>query len=291
MATLFLVSTPIGNLGDLSPRAADTLRSVRRILAEDTRRTRVLTERAGASAPLVSLHAHNESERIGRVLGWLDAGEDLALVSDAGTPLLSDPGARLVRAVVNAGHRVVPIPGPSAILSALIASGLAAERFVFLGFVPRRGSERRELLARVATSAETSVLFESPQRLGALLDALAESCGPLRRAAVARELTKLHEEVIRGTLPEVAAYYRQHPPKGEVTVVVESAGESGARSGEGDLGVDARRLAERLLDEGMKPSAAAKELAARLDLPRNEAYRVVQHALNPSAEGSEEPPA
>jgi 16S rRNA (cytidine1402-2'-O)-methyltransferase len=250
----------------------------------------VLTERVGASAPLVSLHAHNETERIGRILGWLDAGEDLALVSDAGTPLLSDPGARLVRAVVDTGHRVVPIPGPSAILSALIASGLATERFAFLGFPPRKGSERRDLTARVATSSETTVLFESPQRLVSLLDALAEACGPLRRAAVARELTKLHEEVTRGTLQEVAAYYRQHPPRGEVTVVVEPAGESEARSGDGDLEVEARVLAERLLAEGMKPSAAAKELAARLDLARNEAYRVVQQSLHPSLEGPDEPP-
>ena len=286
MATLFLVSTPIGNLGDLSPRAADTLREVKRVLAEDTRRTRILTERVGSSAPLVSLHAHNETERTARILEWLDAGDDLALVSDAGTPLLSDPGARLVRSVLDGGHRVVPIPGPSAILAALIASGLAGERFTFLGFPPRKGSERRELLARVASSADTTVLFESPQRLSDLLDALAEACGPERSAAVARELTKLHEEIVRGTLAEVAAYYRQHPPKGEVTVVVAPE----AAKGRGDLEVEARGLAARLLADGMKPSAAAKELAARLDLARNEAYRVVQESLHPITD-AREPPA
>jgi 16S rRNA (cytidine1402-2'-O)-methyltransferase len=291
VATLFLVSTPIGNLGDLSPRAADTLRGVSRVLAEDTRRTRVLTERVGSTAPLVSLHAHNESERTAQVLGWLEAGEDLALVSDAGTPLLSDPGARVVRAVLEAGHRVVPIPGPSAILAALTASGLAGDRFTFLGFVPRKGADRRELLARVAASTETTVLFESPQRLDDLLEALADACGPDRPAAVARELTKLHEEFVRGTLQEITAYYRQHPPKGEVTVVVAPAAETEAKSAHEDLELEARGLAARLLAGGMKPSAAAKELTVRLDLARNDAYRVVQESLRGSPESSPEPPA
>jgi 16S rRNA (cytidine1402-2'-O)-methyltransferase len=195
----------------------------------------------------------------------------------------------LVRAVLEAGHRVVPIPGASAILAALIASGLAGDRFAFLGFVPRKGAERRALLARVAASAETTVLFESPQRLDALLDALAEACGPDRPVAVARELTKIHEQFIRGTLQEVAAYYRQHPPKGEVTVVVAPAEESASSAKQGGIGVDARGLAARLLAEGMKPSAAAKELATRLALARNEAYRVVQESLHQSSEGHEPP--
>lgn len=279
MATLFLVSTPIGNLGDLSPRAADTLRGVARILAEDTRRTRVLAERAGASAPLVSLHAHNERERIAKILEWLGAGDDLALVSDAGTPLLSDPGARVVEAVLDAGHRVVPIPGPSAILAALVASGLPSERFVFLGFPERKGADRRALLERVARAEETVVLFESPQRLTGLLDALADACGPTRRVVVARELTKVHEELTRGTIDEVSAYYREHPPKGEVTVVVAPAPEADSK---GERGEEARELAARLLSEGLKPSEAAKQIAGRLDLARNEAYRLVQEALEPN---------
>jgi 16S rRNA (cytidine1402-2'-O)-methyltransferase len=288
VATLFLVSTPIGNLGDLSPRAADTLRDVSRVLAEDTRRTRLLTERVGSSAPLVSLHAHNESRRIAQILGWLDGGENLALVSDAGTPLLSDPGARLVRAVLDAGHVVVPIPGPSAILAALVASGLPTETFTFLGFVPRKGIERRQLLERVASSRETTVLFESPQRLAPLLEALAEGCGPGRRVAVTRELTKLHEEIVRGTLQEASAYYREHPPKGEVTVVVAPASESEHEvQRRGDLEVEARSLAAELLAGGMKPSVAAKELAARLDLTRNEAYRVVQESIELSTDSTE----
>lgn len=279
MATLFLVSTPIGNLEDLSPRASDTLRAVSRILAEDTRRTRVLTERAGATARLVSLHAHNERERTRQILDWLAAGEDLAMVSDAGTPLLSDPGARVVDAVLDAGHRVVPIPGPSAILAALVASGLPSERFCFLGFPERKGGERRALVDRVAGSEETVILFESPQRLVDLLETLAGACGPDRRVAVARELTKIHEEVRRGTLETVAGYYREHPPRGEVTVVVAPAQE--APAGE-DHEKEARDLAIRLLEEGLKPSEAAKELAARLDLARNEAYRVVHEANRPN---------
>ena len=272
MATLYLVSTPIGNLDDLSARAAETLRSVQRILAEDTRRTRILTERVGASAPLVSLHAHNEAERVERIVGWLDAGDDLALVSDAGTPLVSDPGGRVVGAVVAAGHRVVPIPGPSATLAALVASGLPTGRFTFLGFVARRGKARAADLDRVVEGDETTVLFESPQRLVTLLDDLAGSCEPERKVAVARELTKVHEEVVRGTLPEVAGYYRERPPRGEVTVVVGPAVRDG-RKGVSDQ--DAARLARELLKDGMRPSAAARELGRRLHLARNDAYRIV----------------
>ena len=272
MATLFLVSSPIGNLGDFSPRGEETLRAVQRILAEDTRRTRLLAERAGARAPLVSLHRHNERERIDRVLGWLEQGEDLALVSDAGTPLVSDPGGRVVQAVVQAGHRVVPIPGASAALSALVGSGLPSDRFVFLGFPERKGAERGRLLGRVASSEETVILFESPQRLARLLRDLAATCGPGRRVCVARELTKIHEEFVRGTLDEAAAYYESHLPKGEVTVVVAPVDASGAVVDEDA----ARSLALALLGGGMKPSSVAREVGTRLAMSRNEAYRIVQ---------------
>ena len=272
MATLYLVSTPIGNLGDLSPRAAETLRSVATILAEDTRRTRVLARHAGSEARLVSLHAHNEAERCDRIVAWLDDGLDLALVSDAGTPLVSDPGARVVRAVTDAGHAVVPIPGPSAVIAALVASGISAERFTFLGFPERKGPERRELLERVGRATEPTVLFESPNRLVVLLEALEEACGSARRVAVARELTKIHEEIVRGTLSEVAAYYRERPPKGEVTLVVGPAERDAAQA---DREGDARDLVRRLIEGGMKPSAAARVVAERLGLARNEAYRIV----------------
>jgi 16S rRNA (cytidine1402-2'-O)-methyltransferase len=272
VGTLYIVSTPIGNLGDLSPRAEETLRSVSRILAEDTRRSRILSERAGSSARLVSLHEHNERERTDAVLGWLADREDLALVSDAGTPLVSDPGAKLVAAVLAAGYRVVPVPGPSAVIAALVASGLPSERFSFLGFPERKGRARRELLERVAGATESVVLFESPQRLVVLLGELAQACGPDRLVSVARELTKIHEEVRRGTLAEVAAYYEANAPKGEVTLVVAPA--APRERGE-DREEEARALAAGLLADGMKPSAAAKEVASRLALARNEAYRIV----------------
>jgi 16S rRNA (cytidine1402-2'-O)-methyltransferase len=273
VATLYLVSTPIGNLGDLSSRAAQVLGSVDRILAEDTRRTRVLTDHVGVGVQLVSLHAHNEAERTARVLEWLDEGENLALVSDAGTPLVSDPGGRLVEAVWERGHSVVPIPGASAVLAALAASGLPAERFTFLGFPERKGKGRVDLLDRVSRSQETVILFESPRRLVPLLGALAEVCGPGRRVAVARELTKIHEEFVRGTLEEVSRYYSEHPARGEVTVVIAPA--------EADLEDDERRaeggraLARELLSEGMTPSRVAKEVSRRFGVPRNSAYRIV----------------
>ena len=273
MGTLYLVATPIGNLEDITRRAARVLGEVDRVLAEDTRRTGVLLRHLGLGVPLVSLHGHNEAVRTEQVMAWLGDGEDLALVSDAGTPLVSDPGARLVRAATKAGHAVVPLPGPSAVLAALVSSGLSADRFVFLGFPPRRGSERAELLDRVAGSDETVVLFEAPDRLGSLLADLAGACGEGRRVAVARELTKLHEEVVRGTLTEALRYYEENPPRGEVTVVLEPIQENAP-----DVADEAaaRALARALVAEGLRPSHAAREVARRLGLPRNLAYDIVQ---------------
>jgi 16S rRNA (cytidine1402-2'-O)-methyltransferase len=276
VATIYLVSTPIGNLGDLSPRGAEVLTRVGRILAEDTRRTGVLAQHVGSSATLVSLHAHNEAERVARVLAWLDAGEDLALVSDAGTPVVSDPGGRLVSAVWEAGHTVAPVPGASAVLAAVAGSGLPAETFTFLGFPQRKGRARSDLMERVRTSAETVILFESPQRLVALLEELAAVCGTERQVAVARELTKIHEEFRRGTLARVADYYRQNPPRGEVTVVVAPAQPDGRAEERREE--EGRALARRLLDEGMKPSQVAKEVAQAHELPRNLAYRIVHES-------------
>jgi 16S rRNA (cytidine1402-2'-O)-methyltransferase len=272
VATLYLVSTPIGNLDDLSTRAAETLRSVDRILAEDTRRTRVLVDRVASRAPMVSVHAHNEQERSARILEWLAAGDDLALVTDAGTPLVSDPGGRVVAAVVAAGHRVVPIPGPSAPLAALVGSGLPADRFSFMGFLPRKGADRKADLSRIVASQETVILFESPQRLAPLLAELAAACAPDRRVAVARELTKIHEEFVRGTLAEAAEHFRLHSPRGEVTVVVGPAAPAGD---EADLTEAGRDMASRLLAAGQRPSEVARQLAGQLGLARNEAYRIV----------------
>jgi 16S rRNA (cytidine1402-2'-O)-methyltransferase len=243
VGTLYLVSTPIGNLEDLTARAARLLRGADRILAEDTRRTRILADEVESDAPLVSLHEHNEAGRTEQVLGWLAAGEELVLVSDAGTPLVSDPGARTVAAVAEAGHRVVPIPGPSAVLAALVASGLPSETFAFLGFPAKKGGERTTLLNRIATSDETVVLFESPHRLVGLLEDLESLCGEEREVAVARELTKVHEEFIRGTLAEARRYYETHPAKGEVTVVV--APRDNVPVDPGVLEEDARALARQ----------------------------------------------
>ncbi len=274
MGTLYLVSTPIGNLGDVTRRAAEILASVSRILAEDTRRTRKLLSHLGISTSLSSLHAHNEASREAEVLGWLAGGEDLALVSDAGTPLVSDPGHRIVAAALDAGYRVVPVPGPSAVLAALVASGLPSDRFSFLGFLPRKGPERADLLERIASCPDTTILFESPERTGPLLEALVEACGPERRAVVGRELTKLHEELVRGTLGELKGRFGEKSPRGEVTVVVEGAlpREDSPQADEAAV----RALAAALLEEGMAPSRVAREVARRLKLPRNRVYRIVQ---------------
>src|SRR5690606_1994757 len=203
MPVLYVVSTPIGNLDDITVRALAVLRDVDRVLAEDTRRTAVLLRHYDIATPLVSAHEHNEAARAEQLVAWLDEGESVALVSDAGTPLLSDPGARLVRAALDAGHDVIPVPGASALLSALVVSGLPAEPFTFFGFVPRSGRARRELLAELAGLRHTAVLYESPARLVALLRDLIDACGAARPVAVARELTKLHESVVRGTLADV----------------------------------------------------------------------------------------
>jgi 16S rRNA (cytidine1402-2'-O)-methyltransferase len=282
MATLFVVSTPIGNLEDLTGRAARVLGEVERILAEDTRRTRVLLTHLGIRGTLVSLHAHNEAERLSQVLSWLDSGEDLALVSDAGTPLVSDPGQRLVAGVIDAGHRVSPLPGPSAALAALVVSGLPADRFVFLGFPPRSGAERAGFLDRVADSEETALLFESPERVGRLLRDLAKVAGSRRLVCVARELTKLHETVFRGTLGEAAGYYDDQPPRGEVVVVV-APGERRSRP-EADREA-AVALARSQLEEGTRPSQVAKDVARRLGIPRNRAYQIIQELRGGGEEG------
>lgn len=270
MATLYVTSTPIGNLEDITVRAIAVLRGVSRIMAEDTRRTSILLRRHEIDTPLISAHEHNEAARAAQLVGWLEAGEDVALVSDAGTPLLSDPGARLVKAVIDAGHTVVPVPGASALLSALVAAGLPAEPFTFYGFVPRSGGARRDLLEALGALQHTAVLYESPARLAALLEDLVTACGADRPVAVARELTKLHESIVRGTLSEVLRYYQEGAVRGEVVVVL-----GGARPPEPASEADATRLARELLGAGATPRTAARELAQRLHISRNEAYSLV----------------
>ncbi len=270
--TLFVVATPLGNLGDLTPRAAELLRSVPVVAAEDTRRTRGLLSHLGASPRLLSFHAHSGPGRLEALLEILAGGRDVALVSDAGTPVISDPGADLVGAVRAAGHAVVPIPGVSAVATALSVCGFTGDRYLFLGFVPRKGAERQRLLARAAGEEWPVVFFEAPSRLAALLAELASLCGPDRQAAVARELTKMHEEIRRGALEELRAHYAAHDARGEITLVLEGTGipaEPPDRTGE------AAELAGTLLAEGHTRRDVAEQLTARLGLGRNDAYRMV----------------
>ena len=276
MATLYIVATPIGNLEDLTLRARRVLGEVDRVLAEDTRRTGLLLQHIGVRRPLVSLHAHNEAERVGRVLEWLNAGETLALASDAGTPLVSDPGARLVNAVVEAGHTVVPIPGPSAVLAALVGAGLPSDRFSFLGFVPRKGGARRDTLQQIAGSPDTTLVFESPERISVLLDDLVELCGADREACVARELTKLHETFHRGTLASLRDEFAGASVKGEICVVIAPAPSGDSAIEHGEARDAAAALATALLGAGESPSRVARELARQTTLGRNEAYALVQ---------------
>lgn len=221
LGTLFVVATPIGNLEDVTLRALRVLAEADLVLAEDTRRTRVLLDRHGIRATLVSLHAHNEVGRIDRVLAALDGCGSVALVSDAGTPVVSDPGERLVAGVRDAGHRIEPVPGPSAALAALCASGLPSARFTFVGFPPRRDGERRRWLEELSERAETLILFESPQRVAATLRQVRDVFGP-RRACLARELTKLHEEILTSDLDGLCERVASQV-KGEVTLVIEGA--------------------------------------------------------------------
>lgn len=287
MASLFVVSTPIGNLADLSARAAATLSSVRLVMAEDTRRTGILMQHLGVSPRMRSAHAHNEAARAQDLVATLDAGDDVALVSDAGTPLLSDPGALLVAAALNAGHDVVPIPGPAAPIAALVASGLPAESFTFLGFLPRKGRERDAALEQVAASQHTTILFESPHRLQALLAALEDSCGGERKAAVARELTKLHEEIVRCPLADLARHFTAHPPRGEIVVVVAPAPAGADATSPLDEAAEeaALLLAQALSRRGLRKREIARELQRRLRLSRNTAYALAQSAGADAAPG------
>ncbi len=281
MSTLYIVATPIGNLSDASARSIEVLGSVDGILAEDTRRTRKLLARFDLPTSLTSLHEHNEASRIRRVVERLDGGEKLALVSDAGTPLLSDPGERLVRAVLDAGHTVVPVPGPSAILSALMGAGFPTVPFVFHGFIPRKGKLRQAMLEQVAAAPETSVVFESPERVAALLKELVALVADDRQVVVAREMTKIHEEFYRGTMAEAASYYAENKARGEVTVVV-----SPRPPADGIELVDeaaARALAGALLEEGLTLSRAAREVSSRLGIAKNTAYEIV-HSLKDNSE-------
>jgi 16S rRNA (cytidine1402-2'-O)-methyltransferase len=276
---LYVVATPIGNLGDVTYRAIEVLRAVPLVAAEDTRLTRRLFARYGIETHLVSYHARSGPGREAELLAHLRSGRDLALVTDAGTPLVSDPGGELVSAWASEGGRVVPIPGPSAVLAALVASGMAAARWTFEGFLPRSGRERRERLARLAADDRACVIYEAPSRIPATLADLAAAAGTERRVAVCRELTKLHEEVVRGPLGDLAARAAAGglTLRGEFALVVEAvtAAESAARA-RADAPTMERGRGEvaRLVASGMKRSDAVRQVATATGLDRRELYRM-----------------
>jgi 16S rRNA (cytidine1402-2'-O)-methyltransferase len=266
--TLFLVSTPIGNMADLSARAVQTLGAVSAVLAEDTRHSRPLLEKHGVSTPLVAYHEHNEAKATPALVARLAAGESFALISDAGTPLLSDPGARLVRAAIDAGIIVSPVPGASALLAALVASGIVADRFTFFGFLERKGRERTTAIREIVELTHTAIVYEAPSRVADTLAALADAGAGAREAVVARELTKQFEEFRRGTVEVLAESYKETAPRGEVVLVI--AGAEIAEIDENAL----RERARTLREEGLSARDVARVLSEESHAPRNLAYRL-----------------
>lgn len=266
--TLFVVATPIGNLGDLSPRALETLKTVAAICAEDTRHTRQLLAHFGVDKPLVALHEHNEGDAAGPLVARMLAGESLALVSDAGTPLVSDPGFRLVRAAREAGIAVSPVPGASALVTALSVAGLPSDRFIFEGFLPAKANARRERLAALASEPRTLIFYESAHRIEDALDDAVAAFGAERRAVVARELTKLFETVLDGSLADLVQRVRADPNqrKGEFVLLVHGAGEDADAKV-----IEGRRLYAKL-SEHLPPSTAAKVAAEWSGAPRKALY-------------------
>jgi len=265
---LYLVATPIGNLEDITLRALRILQEVNLIAAEDTRRTRKLLRHHGIQTPLISYHEHSKEARLEARLKALAEG-DLALVSDAGTPGLSDPVYELVQAALEEGHVVHPIPGPSAPVAALVASGFSSDQFIFLGYLPRRRQERQQLLSALKMELRTAICFEAPHRLYDSLDDMLAAWGGERRVAICRELTKLHEEILRGPLNEIAAQVKAREPRGEYTIVVEGA-QGERRWSEAEV----RAALADHLRAGLSPSQAARELAYISGWRRQDIYRL-----------------
>ncbi len=265
---LWLVATPIGNLADIAPRAIEVLAAVSFVACEDTRRTGLLLQRLGVGPlPLVVMHEHNEATVAAEIVQRLTAGETAAYITDAGMPAVSDPGQRLVAAAAAAGIGISAVPGPSAPVTALAISGLPTDRWVMEGFLPRKGTARGHRLEGIAAEQRTVILLESPKRLGATLDDLAEACGADRRAVVVRELTKLHEEVARGTVGELAARFAE-PPKGEIVVVLGPATSQPASDEQ------IRAHLHRELASGATARDAATTVAKRLGIGRNRTYPI-----------------
>jgi 16S rRNA (cytidine1402-2'-O)-methyltransferase len=268
---LSVVATPIGNLDDITLRAIATLRAADVVLAEDTRQTRKLLSHLGVGTPLRALHAHSTDAQVERCAQELREGKHLALVTDAGTPLISDPGNKLVAAATDQGSTVESIPGPSAVIAALSVCGVAFDAFAFVGFAPRSGSSRRAWLERIARSEQASVFFESPQRIGATLAELAELLHDARMLALCRELTKLHEEVVRGTARELAQRFTEGA-RGEITVVVGAGELKQERAPDGDEAPSLDARIAQLLAEGVSARDTARRLARELGVPRRHVY-------------------
>ena len=270
MGTLYLIATPIGNLEDISARALRLLREARLVAAEDTRQSGKLLEHFGIHNRLVSYHEHNKISRLDQILAELALG-DVALISDAGTPGINDPGYELVQAVLQAGCPVSPVPGPSAPLAALVASGLPTHSFLYLGYLPRRGSERKRLLAEVAAQPHTLIFLETPHRLLESLVDLQQGLGD-RPCAAARELTKLHEEIFRGSLSQAQAHFTAQAPRGEFTLVIGGAQPESGPWPEERL----RRAIAELKTQNLPPGKLAGQLAAQSGWPRSEIYALLQ---------------
>jgi len=288
--TLYVVATPIGNLEDLSPRAARVLREADVVAAEDTRAVQVLLERADVGGEVntarrvTSVFEGNEAARAEAIVAELAAGKDVALVSEAGTPGVSDPGERVVRAVIEAGMPVVPVPGPVAAIAALVASGLPAAEFRFVGFPPREAGARAELFGRLRGDPATLLCYEAPDRVGATLSTMVDAFGGGRRACVSREVTKRFEEHVRGTLAELAARFADAGPRGECTIVV-----AGAAAGEVGSVVDVEAEVRALLAGGLGPKDVAQRLVAKTGKPRRELYQLALALARGAARGDDDP--
>lgn len=270
LGTLYVVGTPIGNLEDITFRAVRILQTVDIIAAEDTRHTGKLLQHLKIATPQLSYHEHNSSQRIPELLGKLSQGKAIALVSDAGIPLISDPGYELVQACIEAGIPVVPVPGASAAITALSAAGLATDRFVFEGFLPSKGSDRKERLEVLQTESRTIILYESPHRLRQTLQDLADFWDGDRQIVLARELTKLHEEFWRGTIGEAMFRYSQREPQGEFTIVI-----AGAQLEKPHLSEEALKAElQQLMNQGISRSQASRQLAKATSFPRRHIYQL-----------------
>lgn len=267
MSALILVATPIGNMGDLAPRAIEQLRSAALVCCEDTRRTGLMLHNLGIDVALLRVDEHTEMAAIDRVVAILEGGRSVCLVTDAGSPGISDPGTRLVAAVIERGFEVSAVPGPAALVMALTISGLPTDRFVFEGFLPRRGSDRTARLHEVAEQSRTTVLYEAPHRLERTLADLVDHCGGERRVAICRELTKLHEETWRGSLTEATAYFDEHEPTGEFVIVLAGAP---APSDPSPAEIDRALTARLAAGDGTKD--AATRVAAQLHISKKLAY-------------------